>query len=322
MTTTDAPGLAVADATFLAPTTDIPDWRMVVLVDAAVRGGVLDALPGTVAEVAATTSSDPRAVRTLLQALEVWAVVTEDGGVYRRGAGAPDEDLAAVLYHHARAIRQWSGGVHERLRGPLDARGGDQRTPAEVGAWLRSMGVGARRTAPGLVDLCLERFPSATRVLDVAGGHGEYGLAFARRGLDVTYQDLPNVVDIVGQWPGLRDSGVTLVPGSVFETLPDGPFDLVWVSGFTHTVPGDAVATLFARLGQVTAPGGGIAVNTMLRASNESARLFAVQMLLGARGGDTHLLAEYETWLEAAGYEDVLHVDVGGRTLLLAARAN
>lgn len=305
---------------FMADPGAVADWRFVVLTDAVVQAGVLDALPATVPDLAGRLDLDPHALAIVLGALREWEVVDldEDRGVYARGTAAVTGETADVLHQHAGVIARWSSSVPDRLRGELPERA-QPRRPEEREKWMRALAANAREAATLVADRALERFPDAQRVLDVAGGHGEYGLAFARRGLDVTLQDLPEMVDVVRRWPSLQDSGVRLFAGDVFEELPGGPFDLVVISGFTHTQPAHLIPGLLARLRAVTAPGGGIAIRTLMRDRRPTGPIFAVQMLLGPRGGDTHGWLEYQEWLTTAGYEPPELTGDDDRALILAA---
>lgn len=312
------------DAGFLAAPGEADDWRRVVLTDAAVTTGLLETLPATSRVVAQRLGLDSHAVRVVLDALCEWDVVAVQDGIYRAGSAAPGPDTAAVLHHHARVIHRWSGSLQDRLRGAPAASdhspSAGQRTPEERERWLAALGAQAQQRAGEVADHCLRRFPDTRSVLDLAGGHGEYGLEFARRGLDVTLQDLPEVIDLVRGWPKLCDGSVRLFSGDVFERLPDGPIDLVLCAGFTHTMPGDRVAELLLRLAVITAPSGGVAIHTFVRGHRPVAPVFAVQMLVAGQGGDTHGEDEYRAWLDAAGYRDVETADLGDRDLLLATR--
>jgi SAM-dependent methyltransferase len=290
------------DSGFLAPPGEVADWRLVVLVDAAAGAGVLDALPGTPEGLAAPLGLDVHGVRVVLDALVAWGVVERRGdGAYAVGPQAPGPDRLAGLRHHARAIRAWSGQIDDRLRGGADAPAARQ-APPDPELFIDALGAQARGTAPALVERCLARFPSAETVLDLGGGHGEYSLEFARRGLRATLQDLPTMIDIVARRGRLAQAGVELYPGSFFESVPEGPFDLAFCTGITQTFDGDHNLDLYRRLRPVVSPGGGVAVTTFLRHRNPLADVFAVQMLVNANGGDTHNEDEYRAWLGAAGF--------------------
>lgn len=311
--------MTVPDLTFLAEPDAVADWRLVVLLEVAIETGVLDALPGRPGELAESLRLDARGVRILLDALSAWDVVVADGeGAYASGPGTPDEESRPVLYHHARAVRQWAGGLEDRVRGlPLA-----EPRPAmpHPDRWQAAMALSARRTAPGVVSTVLAAAPEAASVVDLGGGHGEYALEFARRGLKATLQDRPTMIEI-GQAAGrLEPAGIELVAGDFFETLPDAHFDVVFVSGVTHTMPGPRVGELFRRAASIVAPGGVLAVQTFLRGRHRTGAIFAIQMLVNGGGGDTHAEGDYRRWLAEAGFAppEVADIDDGRRTVLLA----
>jgi len=306
------------DPTFLAPPGEVVDWRMVVLFDALAASGALAALPATAEEavtaegVAVTAGLDGHAVGVVLDALTAWDVVGRDAsGRYALGSQAPDADTAAGLRHHARALRSWAGSIESRLRGePVQVRPG----MADPELFIDALAVNGRRSAPLVVDLCLERFPAAKTAIDLGGGHGEYALEFARRGLSVTLQDLPTMVDVVARRGHLERAGVKLFAESFFQTLPDGPFDLAFCAGVAHTFDGERNRALYRNIGRALAPGGGVAIVTFLRRRNPLAEVFAVQMLANANKGDTHAESEYREWLAGAGFRmDDAVVEVANR---------
>ncbi len=180
--------------------------------------------------------------------------------------------------------------------------------------FLDALAATARKAAPGVVDVVLARFPNARTVVDLGGGHGEYSLEFARRGLAVVLQDLPPMVEVVARRGVLAEAGVELFAGDFFETVPEGPFDLAFCAGITHTFDGARNLALYTRLRSVVAATGGIAIVTFLRHRHSLADVFAVQMLANANGGDTHGEDEYRKWLGEAGFTpDPTVIDLDGR---------
>jgi 2-polyprenyl-3-methyl-5-hydroxy-6-metoxy-1,4-benzoquinol methylase len=304
---------------FLAPPGSVHDWRMVVLYDAAVEAGLLDDLPSTPAALAAARHLDEHAVRVVLDALAAWDVVEPAGdGVYRTAPGAPGPEATAVLLHHARTVRSWADQVDDRLRGILPEQAPPD--PVRVERMLASLTVLARETAPGAVDACLSAVPTARRALDLGGGHGELALELARRGLQVVMQDRPEVVEAARR-RGVAEAGVELFAGDFFEVLPEGPFDLVLCSGVTHTYDGERNLDLFRRLHPLLTSDGVLALRTFLRGTHPVAAVFAVNMLVAARGGDTHGEDDYRRWLDQAGYGgvEVRSLDRAAERLVLAS---
>ncbi len=294
------------------------DWRMVVLFDAAADAGLLTALPATADEVAARLDLDAHAVRVVLEALTVWGLVTVEGRRFTPGPNAPPPDEAAVLRHHARSLRLWASQLDDRLRGV--APSGHAGPLRRLDVWLDALAVNARVSAPAAVDACLARLPEAGRVLDLGGGHGEYALEFARRGLEATMQDRPEVVDLARARQRLPEAGVRLFAGDFFEVLPDGPFDIVFCAGVTYTYDQQRNLLLYQRVMPLVDDGGVLVIHTFLRGRDPLAAIFAVQML-GATAGDTHGEEDHRRWLGEAGYSSVDVVDLARRpeSLLFAA---
>ena len=307
---------------FLAPPGEVCDWRMVLLFDAACEAGLDRALadgPANGAEVASRSGLDAHAVRVVLECLEVWSLVErDDQGRFHLGSQWPDGPSAAALRHHGRAIRSWSAGIDDRIRG-IGPRGDGRQRP-RLGLWLEALAVRARQCAPGVVDACLDRLPNLATVLELGGGHGEYGLEFARRGLTVTMQDRREVVEMVGD--RLRPRGVEPFAGDFFQTLPARSFDLVFCAGVNHTFDKERNRELCRRAASVSGPGGALAVVTYLRGRDAMAPIFAVQMLTAGSGADTHSEADFRRWLAEAGYGRAELVDGAHprETLLLARR--
>lgn len=293
---------------------------MILLCDVAASTGLLGGLPGSAEAVATGQGLDPHAARVVLDALTAWGIVVREAdGTYRAGTGLPDPDAIASIRHHARSLRRWAAAAEPRLRGEPQ---GEAVRAADPEPFHDALAVTARRAAPRIVDACLARFPDARSVLDLGGLHGEYALEFTRRGLQATMQDQPAMVEVARRRGRLEAAGVKLFAGSFFDTVPEGPFDLGFCSGITHTFDGERNLTLYRTLRPVVAAAGGVAIVTFLRNQHPVTDLFAVQMLLNDNGGDTHTEQEYRRWLGEAGFAvDAATVDLPddrSRTVLFA----
>jgi hypothetical protein len=99
---------------------------------------------------------------------------------------------------------------------------------------------------------------------------------------------------------------VRLVAGN-YETdeLPGG-CDLVWVSAIVHQNSRAQNRTMFARAYHALERGGRILIRDILvdpsRTVPVTGALFAVNMLVGTRGGGTYTFEEVREDLEAAGF--------------------
>ncbi|MGW4070493.1 class I SAM-dependent methyltransferase [Nocardia grenadensis] len=294
-----------ADLSFLARPEDLADWRLVLAYGAAHATGVLEALPGTVAELARHRELDPTSLRAVLTHLAAWEIVIADGDRYRLGPNAPTGDESAVLAHHAVLIRRWAGLLDLRVRDRTANRDEFEPKVIDTEKGLDLLAVSARAAAAPIADACLRDFPGARRILDLGGGHGVQSAEFARRGLSVTLQDQPPVIDIARRRGVLEAAGVELFAGDFFEQLPPGPFDLVVCGLITNMFDEPRNRALLDRLRTVLAPEGGTAIVTYLRGQDRVASAFGLQMLVCTDGGDTHSADDYRKWAIEAGYTPI-----------------
>lgn len=305
------------DSSFLAAPDEVLDWRRVVLTSTAIRAGVLDHLPGTAADIAARTDLDAHSLRVLLDGLAIWGVVERSDAMYMAGPNFPGPQDRSLLHQHGLFMQRWSTQLDDRLTDRLIADH-PPRPPGALDSWLAALGANAQKRGPEIITKCLDHFPDTSSVLDVAGGHGEYGIEAARRGCDVVLLDVPSVIDVVSEWPAVEASGIELQAADIYDASTDRQFDLVLCFGFTHTQPVDQLTPLFAKLADLTAPGGGVAVHTFVRDAGPVPTLFAVQMLLTGRGGDSHRIEDYTEAMINAGFDPPTVDDMGDRSLLLA----
>lgn len=310
------------DLSFLARPDALADWRMTLSYDCAAQAGVLAALPGTAGELAFRLGLAERPVGILCSELEVWGLlVSDEGGHYALGEQAPTGEQDAVLRQHAAVIRQWAGGLSRRLHDePVPS--GEPGWHAHPEIWLAFLAANARRLTAVVAEQCLARLPRARRVLDLGGGHGEYALELRRRGLQVTMQDRPHIIELADRDRRLTDAGIELFAGDFFQTLPAGPFDLVLCAGVTNTFGAERNRELYRRLDAIIAPGGAIAIATFLRDRNPLSTIFAVQMMVVSEAGDAHSEEDYRDWLGAADFASVQVLELEDRpqALVLATR--
>ena len=183
----------MADSSFLASPDEILDWRRVVLSAAAIRNGLFAALPGTEDDLAVRSGLDVHSTRVMLDALAVWLVVVKDSDIYSEGPEFPNSEEQLVLKQHAQFMQRWGGQIDDRMTDRLLDHH-PPRSSAALEAWLLALGVNAKEKAPGIVGRCLDYFDATTSVLDVACGHGEYGIEAGRHGCQVTLLDIPEVI--------------------------------------------------------------------------------------------------------------------------------
>lgn len=177
-------------------------------------------------------------------------------------------------------------------------------------AFARAMGPMMAPQAELLVGLAGGDRQQPLRVLDVAAGHGLFGIAFARHypNARVTALDWPNVLAVATE--NAKQVGVadrhSLLPGSAFEVDWGGPYDLVLLTNFLHHFDAPTCERLAAKALAALTPGGRCITLEFVpdpdRVSPPPTAGFALTMLATTAAGDAYTFAEYERTFATAGF--------------------
>src|SRR5581483_9734679 len=98
------------------------------------------------------------------------------------------------------------------------------------------------------------------KVLDIAGGHGLFGLAFARANpqAEVVIQDWPNVVEVARENAarfGVADR-YRAIPGSAFDVDFGSGYDVILLTNFLHHFDPPTIEKLLKKVHAALVPGG------------------------------------------------------------------
>jgi SAM-dependent methyltransferase len=306
------------------------DWRWAILLGAAVREGLIEAVAGralSAEAVAEDLGMDARAVYVVLSALAELGILEEGREGFRlfEEHGGPllvrdhPDFVGQSVVHRFELIGSW-GRIPEILR---TGRPAEDRTLPDFGGtetFIAAMRRGARPGAGAVADAVLARLPDGARILDVGGGPGTNAEAFAAGGARITVFDRPEVVELMRET--LSASGIETAVGDMNEGLPEGPFDAVYFGNTSHMYGPEENRALFARMRRSLVPGGLLVVREFVRGLGEDAALFAANMLVLTPRGGTYTAEEYERWLLEAGYGAVEYEPVAGRSshLIFARR--
>jgi len=287
----------------------------------------------TSAEVAADLRTDGRATDRLMNALCTVGVLEKSGERFRNAAAtrrflvrdAPE--YMGGLMHWVHLWESWSTLTAAVRRGAAVTEPSVNDRGEE---WLRSfiaaMHWRACQHGPGVVGAL--DLTGVSRVLDVGGGSGAYAMAFvrAKQALSATVFDLPNVLPLTAQYvrrAGLQDR-VALVAGD-YETDDLGRgFDLVFLSAIIHSNSPQGNRALLRKGVAALTPAGRLVVQDFVvdedRVGPPFGVLFALNMLVGTRAGDTYTESEVRRWMEEAGLEGVARLDTAFGTSLFVGR--
>jgi hypothetical protein len=177
----------------------------------------------------------------------------------------------------------------------------------------------ARSMAPMMMmasqELAKLVVPDKTRplkVLDIAAGHGLFGLAVLRANANakVTAVDWKNVLNVARENAekfGVADRYTTL-PGSIFDVNIGSGYDLVLIPNFLHHFDISTNEKLLRKLHAGLVPGGRVATLEFVpnddRVSPPMPATFALIMLAETPSGDAYTRAELESMMGNTGFVD------------------
>jgi predicted O-methyltransferase YrrM len=275
------------------------------------------------AEIAQRCQASPRGIRILCDYLSILGFLMKCECEYQL---TPD---SAVFLN--RKSPAYAGGateflLSEQLRAPFEYLASSVRkggtadpnlgsTAPEHPIWCtfaKAMGGLMARAAEGLAALIPLGSNRPAKVLDIAAGHGVWGIAFARKypNAHLVALDWAPVLAIArenAQAAGVADRFST-VAGSAFEVDLGSEYDVVLVPNFLHhfSVP-DSVRFL-KRAHAALRAGGLVAIVEFVpnpdRISPPQAAAFSLIMLATTPEGDAYTFEEYAEMLAQAGFQE------------------
>ncbi len=148
------------------------------------------------------------------------------------------------------------------------------------------------------------------RVLDIAAGHGLFGIALARHNPNATVVavDWTRVLDVAREHAisaGVADR-YQLLPGSAFDVEFGEGYDIVLLTNFLHHFDKPTNETLLRKVAAALKPGGRAITLEFVpnedRVSPPTAAAFSMIMLGTTEGGDAYTFSEYDRMFRNSGF--------------------
>lgn len=266
-------------------------------------------------------AASERGLRSLCNFLVVAGFFTRDGSDY-----GLSEESARFL---DRASDDYIGSIADFLMSPHLRSGFDEATEAvrrggtalEGGgtlapgheAWIRfarAMAPLAQAQSGALVKLFDALGLTPGRVLDVAAGHGLYGIALLRGRKDgeVVFQDWPDVLTVARE--NARAAGLDqrsrCIAGDAATVDLEGPYDTILLTNILHHFDRDGATRLLKRMHEVLAPGGRVATIESIinpdRITPAQVAPFSFVLLVTTPAGDTFTEDELNGMATEAGF--------------------
>jgi SAM-dependent methyltransferase len=152
--------------------------------------------------------------------------------------------------------------------------------------------------------------PGVNKVLDIAAGHGLFGVEIAKRCPDaqIVALDWPNVLTVAQglvRQAGIQDRYRT-IPGDAFQQDFGTGYDLVLLTNFLHHFSLSTCETLLRKIHRCLAHGGRVITLEFVpnddRVTPPPVAEFSLIMLATTPEGDAYTLKEYEQMFRAAGF--------------------
>ena len=293
----------------------------------------------TVPAIAAQCKASERGIRILCDYLTIMGFLTKTGSSYQLTPestlflskrspaylGGTLEFLAAPeIVHHfddlAATVRRGSI-THE-----------ESTVSDENPVWenfARAMMPMMMPPAQGIAEILNVAAAGPIKVLDIAAGHGIFGIVIAQRNpqAEIVAVDWAGVLTVAAE--NAATMGVAArhrgLPGDAFKVDYGAGYDVALMTNFLHHFDAPTCTTLLKKVGAALKPGGRIAILEFVpnddRVTPPGPASFAMQMLGGTPLGDAYTFAEFSAMLKAAGFATATcHPLPGPETVVVGTR--
>jgi 2-polyprenyl-3-methyl-5-hydroxy-6-metoxy-1,4-benzoquinol methylase len=291
------------------------------------------------ADIAAACKASVRGTRILCDFMTIRGLLTKDGDAYQL---TPDSTVFLTKRSPA-----YLGGLIDFLNSPEIMRhfdhladtirkgavsAADSNVSDDNPVWetfaraMMPMMMPAAQEIAGMLGVASA---GAIRVLDLAAGHGIFGIVIAQQNprAEVVAVDWKGVLPVASDNAAKMGVGGRhrTIAGDAFKVDFGSGFDLALVTNFLHHFDVPTNTALLSKIAGSLAPGGRVAILEFVpnddRVSPPMAASFAMQMLAGTPAGDAYPLRELTDMLGAAGFGNVTAQQLHNpQTLVVALR--
>jgi len=280
--------------------------------------------PGDAASIARQCSASERGIRILCDFLVINGVLTKNDGHYKHTPSsaafldpASPACIASVAHFLTQsAIMQADGQLVEIVRTGRTHLPGQGTVEPDNPIWVvfaENMAPMMGPVAGPLAAAVLEGRTGPMRVLDIAAGHGLFGIEIAKQNpqAKVTGLDWAPVLQVAlknAEKAGVKDR-YEMLPGSAFDVEFGGPYDAVLLTNFLHHFDKQTNVGLLKKVRAALKRGGRAATLEFVpnpdRVSPPMPAAFAMTMLTTTADGDAYTFAELEAMYAEAGFKEI-----------------
>jgi 2-polyprenyl-3-methyl-5-hydroxy-6-metoxy-1,4-benzoquinol methylase len=218
------------------------------------------------------------------------------------------------------------------VRTGTSVKGEEATAEPDSSKWVefaRSMSGLQRIPAAALAELLDAKSGEKWKVLDIAAGHGMYGVAIAKQNpnAEIFAVDWPQVLQVAEE--NAKAAGVTAryhkLPGSAFDVDFGKDYDVVLLTGFLHHFDQQTIVSLLRKVHAALKPGGRAVSAEFVpnedRVSPPAPAAFSMIMLGTTRAGDAYTMSEYGVMFTKAGFAaNELHPGPGPQSFIVSRK--
>lgn len=268
----------------------------------------------------ADSAASPRGTRILCDYLTIMRFLTKTGGTYQL---TPDSAmfLSKTSPAYLGGTMAFLGSVErihlfDDLTGTV-RRGSIAKEESTVAdenpVWqnfARTMMPMMMMPAQAIADVLDVAAAGPIRVLDIAAGHGIFGIVIGQRNAqaEIVAVDWAGVLTVATENATAMGVGArhSALPGDAFKVDFGAGYDIALITNFLHHFDTPTCTALLTKVAASLKPGGRIAVLEFVpnddRVSPPAAAGFAMQMLGNTPLGDAYTFKDLSAMLKAAGF--------------------
>jgi SAM-dependent methyltransferase len=277
-----------------------------------------------VASIAKHCAASERGIRILCDFLVICGVLAKEDGHYKHtptSAVFLDPRSPASLASIAQflgnpALQEPYNNLAELVRVGRTTLPGDGTVEPENPVWVLFAETMAPMMGPmagPLGAVVLDGHEGPLHVLDIAAGHGLFGIEIAKQHPEarVTGLDWAPVLRVAlknAEKAGVHER-YNMLPGSAFDVDFGGPYDAVLLTNFLHHFDAPTCVGLLKKVRGALKPGGKAATLEFVpnedRVSPPMPAAFAMTMLATTPSGDAYTLKELTAMYAEAGFGSI-----------------